>query len=322
MQSRFQRILAPCLGVFLVFGIVIGLFLVRRHEQYEDRQITESAADLDPIIDSLLAEKAQIEEDLSVLRQESNSGVGHSGLFNLLITQPADSYLTEIIPTIENAGFHGVISVAEDCFPGDEGCIDYESFYALMNSGWDLCMTVNTDTDIYALYNRILAYGFPAPTAAYFPHTDCTAEMRQLLAQLNIFAIIQYRSEIEETGLDRFGFILAHGAGEWLSGSEFSMKNALSSAMAVYIALGPREVRNQCDIAGLVTILELFSEYQSEGLGSIAGPAEAFNFLQENAEAYDLIQTNLSKKRAILEARRKSLDAQIKEAYRSAEQEN
>ena len=232
---RHIALIVLCAAVMI--GLVSAILHTRQSVRRESKEIAAQATAINEAARSIWTEIEAVERELAEIPEQTAESGPSVGAFRFLITEPAEAHRTELIPAIEAAGFTGVIALSEKGFPGEEGCMELSALQALLNGGWQLCMAVSDETDVAALYDRFVAAGLPAPEGAYFPEGVCGEATMERLTELGIRAQIRHRSDQPSRG-EGFDSILAHGSGEWVGGSGFSLKDALGNGLAVYITIG------------------------------------------------------------------------------------
>ena len=105
----------------------------------------------------------------------------------------------------------------------------------LCDNGWELCLGVDADTDIPALYDRVTETGLPAPVAVYDPDNDMTPKKEKQVLSLGIQTVICYGKSAPESDTDGLWYLSAYGSSESDSKTTFQAKarDAMPQALTV-----------------------------------------------------------------------------------------
>ncbi len=184
------KTIAAVLLVLSLIGFGVLVWVDHADAVRERERLESMAKQYDEHLDRLVNELEEIEEELKTfdVNDTGDAGKGMAG-YCVLITQPRYEIVSEIEPLLTEYGIPGHVCLSESSFPDDEDNISSWQMDELLDMGWDLCITVNGDTDISALIERMREWELPDPVGAYFPDPGAVNAKASELGELGISTI-------------------------------------------------------------------------------------------------------------------------------------
>lgn len=235
-----------CLGVLIVL-------LAGDHRR--EQEAAEAEARWNAARQPLLARRSALQTELLALERQEQAVSGVCTAM-VLFTAPDARIATEALPLMTEAGYPGMIAVAEDAFFGDAGCLTVEQGQELTGRGWGLCLSVMPQTDAAALHARVLAAGLPAPQALYVPGGAVDAAILEAAETLGVRAVIFYGSQSGVNAGEELLLIPAAGALDDSLGDIYTASLTQRTAFALTEGwVESREIFTQEDLRVSLTTL-------------------------------------------------------------------
>lgn len=254
----------------------------------------------------LWEEKRSIERELTGLEDEEAELQLQAISAVILCTEPDARIMDDIYPKMEKQGYAGLIALAENRFPGDEGCMTISDLRTLLRRGWEICITVEEGTDVAALCDRVINAGLPNPVAAYYPNGGYNHTVKDTLAAVDIDKVVVY-GEVKAK-LKDIWCLPAYGSYEHDSKRVFmeSVEDGTGVAMTVSYA----DERGKYDKGNFEAMLDTIVMFSEEGYVFLRNFSEAYDFYQKYDEAMDDDST-FANRRNVLEDRLEEIEAEI-----------
>lgn len=307
-RSKGKKVsFSTVLILIFVFVLVIGgiLLMLNRFKTNKDTQTKqtyneESAA--------LQAQKQELESEIAQLEGEISDAASNHGSAVLLYTEPNARLLDNVVPMMNDYGYHGSIAISDRYFPGNDGCLSVAQVNDLIDDGWDLCLSVSSDTDVAALYNRITDVGLPAPVALYCPDEACSKTQAKAALKLGINYAFEHHKKTENQVQD-MEYFSASGSNESTSSSALS--SAVKKSSCIAMTVGWHRDRELYEINNYSAMLSVTAQYASAGRLALTSTSAAIERFHMHEKDIEKAETERTKQKADLEAQLADIEEQI-----------
>lgn len=251
---------------FVMLFFVLFTYLKIREENIEStRELIVLAEEYNTTMRPLWTEKAKLEREIEKLEEEQEYLLSGPAVLMLLCAEPNAKVLEDILPMLRQYDYTAALVLTEDQFPGNEGCLTWRETYRLINEDWELCIGINSDTDIDDLYEKIIDDGFPKPVAAYFPSGVCTEEQKETILNLGIHTIICYGKKVEQDISEDVWYVSAFGSNE--SNSKNVFLSSVDEPSPLVLTVGYSHTAERYDTTNYGNMLRTINKYeQSENV--------------------------------------------------------
>ena len=221
-----------CVAMTIIIAIIFAR--VRRANEAERAELRRIAEEYEETMRPLWEEKARLEHEITEQEKVVAEEAPPSPVI-LLCTEPSADTLVDVYPIVQDYRYPAALVLWEDDFPGEKGCMTVSDALDLCDNGWELCLGVDADTDIAALYARVTEAGLPAPVAVYNPNNDMTAKKEKQVLSLGIQTVICYGKSVPENDTDGLWYLSAYGSSESDAKTTFQAKvrDAMPQALTV-----------------------------------------------------------------------------------------
>lgn len=248
----------------VVMAVIIAVIFehVRRENEAERVELRKIAKEYEEIMRPLWNEKARLEQEITEQEKVVEEEAPPPPVI-LLCTQPSGKILSDVYPIVDQYGYSAGIVISENAFPGDADCLTESDVAYLLDQGWELCLGANVNTDLTALYQRVVDAGLPAPVAVYYPANDATKAQEEQALALGIQTVIRYGKNIAEGNTDGLWYLSAYGSSESDSKSVFQTKARNAAPLA--LTVGYSSSREQFSSENYGNMLKTVSSYERTG---------------------------------------------------------
>lgn len=168
MELR-RRIIAVVLCAVLVVLIILGATYALVRQRKEDMIIKNNAEEYNLRIRPLLEESATIKQELAGLNSSSSKTVENYGSVVLLCVEPGKWIVDDLKPICDLYGYKCTVAVSENAYPGKEGLLSVDELKALIDDGWELCISAQTVDQTEKIAEKLEQDGFERPENIYLP---------------------------------------------------------------------------------------------------------------------------------------------------------
>lgn len=190
----------PIVTVVLAIGLFVFVWGVQKQENNTAAQQEELYEQRRP----LAVKQEQLKQELESLEKEYERSKSPNAVAQVLFTELNEQVYTQCYPIMKEYEYTGTLAVSETQLPGEEGCMTIEQFRELMDAGWDVCITWQTEKNVKRwwsnLQNKLTVLGIEAGTVVYFPQGTYRTEMDAIMQELG-FSIAVINKAEEETPL-------------------------------------------------------------------------------------------------------------------------
>lgn len=294
-MKKAAKITAIVAAALLSGLLVFFLWQEKKVEKEKETLFVEMEKELRP----LDLQKRKLRQELDDLEKAYTKASQGMASLVLLFTDMDEMIYTEIFPQMEAYGFIGVLTLSEDQFPGQTGCISKKQFEELTGAGWQCCLRWEKDMDtrewLLSVRRLVGETGISRPEAVYFPQGTYSSRIDGFLKQQGITVAVHHGEEDLSLIVSEAGEGVWHpGAMGWhQEGSAWKLDDAVGqrgnlvyttgSALQVEEYLGGtyesmlEGVYEYCEAGNLmVTDLITAREYRRNLEGSQEGLAQDF----------------------------------------------
>ena len=276
-EQPWMKWAALALSVILIVALIFVSGRIRKERQEEREQLQTVSDTYAEKMRPLWNEKRRIERELAALENEQVKEEALSVSVLLLCTEPDARIMDDMMKKTDNYGYPALVCVSPERFFGDEGCLTVAEMSELVGRGWEICVTVNGETDIPALYRRVLDAGLPTPVAVYYPNGGYDRQESELLLSMGINKAIVY-------GTDDYHFqsmwqSFAYGSME--KDSQTVFWNKIQAGESVVLTVGYTDGREMYNDSNLSGLLDSVDSLMSDGLLFVRNLSDAYLCYQE-----------------------------------------
>lgn len=319
-EERWMKKLSTVIVYILIVLVAAAIVVMEVSSRRAEQAKLQAAAALETARRPYLLEQVKINTRLAELNVEQKVAAPDLRSMHILFVEPDARIMTDVLPMLEPTGDPATVAVSEAFFPGDAGCLTAAEVQKLTELGWDVCLSVTAETDVAALYARVLAAGIAAPQAAYFPEGDCTVAAEAALAELGIPVVIQYGDVKPVDGeAAACWFLRACGTLDPEVNSAFD--SALYGNTGMVLTEGwqrPHELFTQGDFQ---ENLDFIAEQVAQGMTTVMSVSEAHRRYSESEALRIVDEQSWQAEREQLLARLEEIEAALAELDGSADQE-
>lgn len=268
----------------MMIGFMIYVFReVKEANEAERAQLRVVAKQYEEVMRPLWEEKARLEHEITEQEKVVAEEAPPSPVI-LLCTEPSVDILVDVYPITHDYRYPAAIVLWEDDFPGGKGCMTVSDTLDLCKRGWELCLGVDADTDIAALYARVTEAGLPAPVAVYNPNNDMTAKKEKQVLSLGIQTVICYGKSVPENDTDGLWYLSAYGSSESDSKTTFQAKvrDAMPQALTVGFS-NSYELFSASNFGNMVKTINSYEKSEDVIAMSIQNACEEYLRSQDSA---------------------------------------
>lgn len=308
--------IAP-LVITLILVVFLGIFLMdeKKDEEKQAAEYIEMTEQMRP----LLVKQQKLERELEELEENYISERSPKGTTQVIFTEMDPRVYTEIYPIMAKYEFTGILSISLSEYPGAEGCMSVPQFKELINAGWTVSITWDTETKLSAwwmiLTAKVQELGIEMPTTAYFKSGAYSSDVDATLKEKGITAVYHHGEEhslIQTTYEEELWHLGAVG----LMGEKprFRMEEAIEIKGNVAFLVGferEDELYNENSFVSMLNFFDTYSVADELLVGSVQDMVA--HYQMRNQEAQGDIETNYANKKAELEAELATVKQQIEE---------
>lgn len=185
------------LAGLLVFGI--------RKSRQEDAARSAALQEINQQMNALRTRKQELETELETAKEEFEAKLRGMGTMTILFTDLDADLMAQAVPAMKEADVPGVMALAQDYFPGDEGLIPISDFLQRLEDGWEYCLTYDGSTGFDKWYGNmselLAANDLTMPQALYCAGRYYTEELEEA-ALAQGFDTIIYSGDLGKSDID------------------------------------------------------------------------------------------------------------------------
>ena len=299
-------------GIIIVTAVlvVMAVFVFPKYIELQkaERALYEEVKAAEEALRPLEAEKNRIERELAGLAAGSvRYNIGMSSTI-LLITEPDERVMTDIVPVLDEKGYVAVLCLSEKKFPGKDGMMSLNDAVSLVNKGWEIAITADEDTDIANIYSGIKKSGLGSPEALYIPRGDVTDYMVSESSNLAMPMIIRHQSN-DSNGDESHKYVGSVGASD--SSNKATYEKAVSYSEPIAISMGYTESFDLFTEKKLKNILTSVDDAKNSDVTKVLGIKGTVERIEERDEKIASGELETVDARTELEKKLKEIQAKI-----------
>ena len=261
MTIRTRNILIISISIIISLAIGLSVFLLIKKDNENALELERRYAEIEREIQHLKDERDSLNLELISIKAKLNGEGYNMGSSMILINEPDRRFLDDIYPYLNANGFKGIISVGANYFINSNGMMDSTQLSNLvLNDGYELSMSVTSESNIQALYKNFKSNNLPDPKIAYYQNNDIDLNIISSLKELGINTVIVYDSlpKIED---DVF-YIRAYGSYKDETKDEFN--KAINNSYPFALTIGYFNSYEKYNASNLNNILSSLKLYEKE----------------------------------------------------------
>lgn len=308
--------IAIAVAIVLLAGALFFFFWQDRQAEREKQAQAEAMErDLRP----LEVEKRRLQQDLDGIDRTYEEESRGSASLVILFTNLDEIIYTDIFPRMSTYGFTGVLTLSEECFPGQEGSMNWEQFQELKAAGWECCFRWEPTTDPaeWMTSCRRLAQEaqIETPTAVYFPDTAYSKAQDDFLRSYNFEVVVHHGEESLPLILSEGGDGLWHpGAVAWNQDGVVSLLSDLTSQKGnLVFTVGSDSQPEKYEENGYTYMLQMVNKYCGAGDLMVTDLLGAMEYRRELEAGQTNLEKDYTDQEAELESQIRELDKKIDE---------
>lgn len=308
-QNPWLKWIAVAATVILGIGILYTIWGLRQSHKVQKAQLEQTAAAYAAQLRPLWEEKAALERQLYDLEKAHREEKDTTAYICLLVTEPDQRILTDILPSLEKYGYPGVVALSANALPGAANCLSPEQLKQLTDQGWELCLTADADTDIVGFVEKSKALGYEAK-AIYFPNDDCTQVQKTQMQQLGL-PVIRYGREVASGVDEKQMTVQAYGSNENNARSLFN--SSVNGATVLALTVGYQNGREKFNVENYGNMLATVAGSVKAEKCRVAGVSAVTQMYMENEQRWLELEQEYRSRRSELEAQLNAVILQIRE---------
>ena len=306
------RIALIAAAVVLAGGLVFFFWMEERRSQERQAAYVEMERELRP----LEQDAYQLKRELDELKAEHKDEAQGMGSVVILFSNLDETIYKEIYPQMKNYGLTGVLTLSEQNFPGQKGCLSMEEFQELISAGWDCSLrwegsSADPEEWLETMEGKTESAGIPLPETIYFPAETYDDEMDRFLAEQGFLAAVHHGEKggslittASSDGLWHTGAVMWNqSSGRVILGEVISEKGNL------VFTVGSDGKEEQYEEAAYKNMLSLIRQYSEADSLKAVGLLEAREYRQQLEELKT--DSGYEKQKKELEEQIQDLDREI-----------
>ena len=254
-----RRVITVILCLILAALVVAGVIIAYDKQLKDDGKIKEQAEIYNTQLLPLLEERSRLEHELSDIKKSSYYGkISNFSTALFLCTEPGEWVADDIKPLCDAYRFKCTVAVALDKYPGTGNMMSVEKLKELVDSGWKLCLSVQTVDQVKELQKLLEADGFDIPDTVYLPSGTKETSIDDFAAE-NINNIITHGDEKGNIVLS------AHAIGCRESSVNTALQNAVNNCEPLVYTIGSLYTREAYTVSTINSIFLSVSAYRDNG---------------------------------------------------------
>lgn len=286
----------PIVTVVLAVGLFAFIWGVQKQENKTAAQHEELYEQRRP----LAVKQEQLEQELEKLEAAYEKSKAPNAVVQVLFTELNEQVYSQCYPIMKEYEYTGTLAVSESQFPGEEGCMTVEQFRELIDAGWDICITWQTEQDVKKwwpnLQNKLTVLGVEPGQVVYFPKGTYRAELDTTIQELGFSIAVSSKAD-EEIPLQ-----LQHEEGVWHVGAV----GLMSSKPRLWLREAVAQDANIAYLVGFQLEEELYNENSFRSM---------LNCFDEYEATDELIATNIEEAREHYRSRIAGIAPEIESQY-------
>lgn len=246
------------LAGLLAFGI--------QKSMQEDAARSAALREVNQQMDALRTRRKELETELETQKEKFETELRGMGTFTVLVTDLSVGLMDQVVQALKEADVPGVMALAQDRFPGDEGLIPLSDFLQRLENGWEYCVVYDGSAEFDEWYRNIsellTANGLTMPRALYCAGRYYTEEIEEA-AKNHGFETIVYSGEQGQTDVDTESVNPWHvDSVRWIvAGSRSRMEEAANSSGSLAFTVDAANFSE----SEFNSMLRLVNQYRDEG---------------------------------------------------------
>lgn len=286
----------PIVTIVLAIGLfAFVLFVQKKENKKATRQelIYEQSRPLS-------VRKEELEQELETLRKLYEKSISPKASVQVLFTDLNEQVYTTCYPIMKEYEDTGILTVSATQLPGEEGCMTKEQFQELVDAGWDVYVTWQTEGDAKKwwpnLQNKLTVLGVRAGKTMYFPKGTYQVDADKVLLELGFTSVLISKND-EESPLQ-----MQEEEGIWHAGAVGMM----TSKPKLWLREAVAQDANVAYLVGFSLEEELYNENSFRSM---------LNSLEEYKATEELIVTDVEDAREGFRARDLGVDTETEKQY-------
>lgn len=246
------------LAGLLAFGI--------QKSMQEDAARSAALREVNQQMDALRTRRKELETELETQKEKFETELRGMGTFTVLVTDLSVGLMDQVAQALKEADVPGVMALAQDRFPGDEGLIPLSDFLQRLEDGWEYCVVYDGSAEFDEWYRNmselLTANGLTMPRALYCAGRYYTEEIEEA-AKNHGFETIVYSGEQGQTDVDTESVNPWHvDSVRWIvAGSRSRMEEAANSSGSLAFTVDAANFSE----SEFNSMLRLVNQYRDEG---------------------------------------------------------
>lgn len=258
--------------------LAIGLFAFICVVQNQDKKVVDQYESRDEQSRTLKVKQKQLEQELETLEKTYEKSKAPNAVGEIIFTDLNEQIYSVCYPIMQEYEYTGTLALSMEKFPGEEGCMTVEQFRELMEAGWDICITWQTETAVNRWWpnfqNKLTVLGVEPGEVVYFPSGTYSADAETAIQELGFKIAVVYK------GGDESPLQLQYEEGIWHVGAV----GLMSTKPRLWLNEAVAQDANVAYLVGFEAEEELYNEKSFRSM---------LNCLDEYEATDELIVTNI-----------------------------
>ena len=244
------RKILPIVTIVLAVGLFAFIWGVQKQENkkaVEHEKIYEQRR-------PLAVKEEQLEQKLEELENTYEKSKSPNAVTQIIFTEMDEQVYSLCYPIMQEYEYIGILALSPTEFPGEEGCMTVEQFQELVDAGWKICITWQSDDRennwLVNLKNKMTVLGIEQGQTLYFPQGTYHADVDETIQELGFSIAIISKAE-EEAPLQ-----LQYEEGVWHVGAV----GLMSSKPRLWLREAVAQDANVAFLVGFQLETELYNE--------------------------------------------------------------
>ena len=264
-----KSFLLPLLTILIVLSCIAAYIYKTNFDVRKQAEMQQISQEYNSVLKQLRTEKQQLSDDIEVLKKEAI--VEDMGSTIILITDTNSKCLEDIVPKLDDCGFHGVIAIDDEYSPIDEveGYLNKEDLDYLVSKGYELVLSANSNTNVIDLYNKYIDAGYDIK-GYYFPNADINQNQLTNIKELGIETILLYGEEYNDDET-----LIIKTVGSFYQNVKTDFENSVTTSKTLAISVGHSRSIEMYDDENIKAMLKVIKGYTDTNSNVITNLTEA-----------------------------------------------
>ena len=250
-----MRRLLPLLTIFIVLSCIAAYVYKNDFDMKKESKMKQIAEEYNAVLKELRVDKEKLNQDIEELKKETTiEGMGST---IILLTDTNSNCLNDIVPLLDDLGYHGVICIDDSHSPIDKakGYLSKKEINKLRAKGYELVLNANSNTNVINLYNKYTKAGYDIK-GFYFPNDDMNANQLLNIKELGIEYVLLYGEEKDDKEI-----VTSKVIGSMYQNAKSEFEDSVSSSKTIALSVGYGRSIDTFNAENIKAMLKVIKKY-------------------------------------------------------------